>query len=102
MHIKDRDTHLYPSTDEALGINYDMVSLGHSDGDAYLINMKGAWRFHPHWFLSLGATYVNLDAKGTLTQHLILGGIEIGVTEPIDNKISSEYWLLKASLNYRF
>lgn len=102
VRIKDQDTHLYPTTDEALGMNYDMVSNGKSAGRAYLVDTSGHWQLTPAWLLSLGATFVSLDAKGTMEQHLYLNGILVGLSDPIEEKVRSRYWLVRASLKYVF
>jgi len=100
--IRDQDTHLYPTTDEALGMNYDMISKGKSDGQAYLIDTKGNWRLAPAWLLSLGATFVTINTKGSMQQRQYLDGVLTGESEPIEEKVKSRYWLLSISLKYVF
>ena len=100
--VEDKDAHLYPTEDEALGINHDMISTGSSRGKAYLLGGEGSWELSPGWFWNLGANYVTIKASGETIQHHYLNGILVVESEPICEKVRSNYWLINTSLKYRF
>jgi len=101
VRIKDQDTHLYPDEDQAHGYNTDMVSKGSCDGTAYLADFGGDWKFWPNWLLSVGATHLDIEAKGKMNQSFrvaqyIVPGGDVG------EKITSKYWLIKGAIQYSF
>lgn len=98
VKIKDKDTHLYPTN--PLGKN--MVSKGTTKGWAHLYNIQSGWRLSKNWLFSLGATYVEQDAKGDIVEYIYYNGVLNGYTDPIGHKVTSKYWLIDLSLKYRF
>jgi len=102
VSVRDKDTHLYPTEDEQTGINHDMVSKGKTKGEAYLSGIKGGWRFWPNWLLSAGGSYVDIKAKGSIVQNEYYDGVLWGVSPAIGEKVTSQYWLVDASVRYDF
>lgn len=98
--LKDQDTHLYPT---AVGGDVDMISKGKTNqAQVYLLNAKGNWRLAPRWLLSLGAAFVSIEAKKTIVQHIYFDGTEVASSDPINERVKSEYWLANLSLKYVF
>ncbi len=102
VRIKDRDSHLYPTMDEALGYNVDMLSPGRSHGKAFLFGSEGSWKLAQGWLLNVGANYISINAKGDLVQQHYAAGVLTGESEPVDEKVKSRYWLINAALQYTF
>lgn len=99
---KDQDSHLYPTEDEYYGMNHDMISRGKYKGEAYIMGFKGDLKFWPDWLFSLGTSYVSIDTKGSTRQYDYWDGFLMGETDPIDNKVTSEYWVIDLAAKYIF
>jgi len=102
VRIEDQDTHLYPTFYETYGYTRNMVSKGHTEGQAYLSNIQGLWRLQKNWLLSLGVTWLDLDTKGYTIQRIYDAGALVSETSPIEHRVTSEYWLVDLSLRYNF
>lgn len=103
VRIRDTDTHLYPDWDAANpGFDLNMISKSSCKGEAYLGAIEGIWRFLPNWNFGIEASYINIDTKGTLRQSRYLNGFLISEADGIDDKVTSEYWLIKGAIRYTF
>ncbi len=102
--IRDEDTHRYPTADEALGGNYDMVSKTSADGSVFLSSVKAGWRFLPNWAWTLGANYLTVSAKGNTVQRTYYNNELLSATDggAINTRVTCEYWLIDTSLRCSF
>ena len=100
VDVSDKDTHLYPSSD-APGFNYDMISKGDCEGEAYIARMEASWEFVRHWSLDLGGEYVDIDTEGSLEQSHYINGTLVGISGlPIDETVTSSHWSAQLSISY--
>ena len=95
------DIHLYPTADEALGYNVDMVSKGSTKGSAILWGIEGGWNFHPKWLFNLGVNYIDIFTKGVMSQTYKIDGEDIPIGD-VGEKVTSEYWQINTSIKYLF
>ena len=74
-----------------------MVSQGDMDGDAYMFDVSGTYRFLSSWFLKAGFHYVKIAVDGNHYQSS--GGVPIGtVREKSESDQTSGYF----SIGYMF
>ena len=100
VDVSDKDTHLYPSSD-APGFNYDMISKGDCEGEAYIARMEASWNFVRHWSLDLGGDYVDIDTEGSQQQRNYINGTLVGISGlPIDETVTSSHWSAQLSISY--
>jgi outer membrane protease len=88
---KDRDDHL---------LRYKL-SEGETDGYAFIGNLNLNWNFATHFYLSVGGEYMKIHTTGTQDQSFYAGPY-YGWTAEVDDKITSEHWLLYEMITYRF
>ncbi len=98
VNVRDADTHLYPT--DPFGTT--MVSDGHHSGRAYIFGFDAGWQFLPNWRLTAGTSYVKIYAAGSYTQRTYIGGILVGVSDPVTARLANKYWLTDASVQYVF
>lgn len=85
----DRDDHI---------LRYKLAE-GDCDGEAYLVNLTGDWKFHPDWILSLGAEYVDIDTSGSQHQGYYAGPYT-GTTLDVNDEITFSYWSAMLRISY--
>jgi len=76
--VRDRDDHI---------LRYKL-SEGECEGESYLSNVGLDWNFLPHWILSVGAEYVDIEATGTQHQRFYAGA-SAGTTYNVNDRVSS-------------
>jgi hypothetical protein len=100
VDVSDEDTHLYPSSD-APGFNYDMISKGDCEGEAYIVRMETSWNFRRDWSLDIGGEYVDIDTEGSLEQRHYINGSLVGISvSPIEEGVTSSHWSAMLSVSY--
>ncbi len=100
VDVTDKDTHLYPSSD-APGFDYDMISKGDCDGEAYIARMEASWNFRPNWSLDIGGEYVDIDAEGSLKQRHYINGSLVGISSgSIEETVTSSQWSALLRISY--
>lgn len=102
VDVNDKDTHLYPDWDAANpGYDYDMISEGDSEGEAYIAKIECCWGFRPNWSLDLGGEYVDIDTEGSIRQtHYINGIFWYSSTGTIKDTRTSSYWSAILRITY--
>lgn len=101
VDVSDKDTHLYPDWDAANpGNNYDMISKGDCEGEAYIARMEASWNFLRNWSLDIGGEYVDIDTDGSLKQRHYLNGNLVGSSSSIKEEVTSSHWSGLLTISY--
>lgn len=93
VDVSDKDTHLYPDWDAANPGDYDMISKGDCEGEAYIARMEASWNFLRNWSLDIGGEYVDIDTEGSLKQRHYIDGTLVGISSgTIKETVTSSHW----------
>lgn len=91
VSAKDTDDHI---------LRYKL-SKGDTKGHAAAASLNAIWEFLPMWFLNMGGEYMNIHTTGTQHQYFYAGPY-MGYSADVNDKITSEQWLVKLGVIYRF
>jgi len=101
VDVSDKDTHLYPDWDAANPGNYDMISKGDCEGEAYIVRMEASWNFLRNWSLDIGGEYVDIDSEGSLKQRHYINGSLFAISGlPIEETVTSSHWSGLLTISY--